>query len=76
MSDPVTSPSYRAIGEEPSGASALLRHVLPLLLVAVVAVGFLAPQVLGLFLAMDGALRATAAALARAGIVDGARGVA
>ena len=29
-----------------------------------------------LFLAMDGALRATAVALARAGIVDGARGVA
>jgi hypothetical protein len=46
MSDPVSSPSYRPIGEEPSGASALLRHVLPLLLVAVAAVGFLAPQVL------------------------------
>jgi hypothetical protein len=46
MSGPVSSPSYRPIGEEPSGASARLRHVLPLLLVAVAAVGFLAPQVL------------------------------
>ncbi|HYJ32722.1 MAG TPA: hypothetical protein VE326_05830 [Candidatus Binatia bacterium] len=46
MSDPLSSPSYRPIGEEPSGASALLRHVLPLALVAVVAVGFLAPELL------------------------------
>jgi len=44
MTDPAHSQTYRPIGEEPSGASSLFRHVLPLLVVALIGVAFLRPD--------------------------------
>lgn len=50
MTDPALTPSYRPIGEEPSGAGTLLRHVVPLALVACLAAAFLAPDAVRRFL--------------------------
>lgn len=46
MTDPAPTPTYRPIGEEPSGAGTLFRHLVPLSLLACVALSFLAPEVL------------------------------
>jgi hypothetical protein len=46
MTDPAMTPAYRPIGEEPSGAGALFRHLIPLGLLACLAASFLAPDAL------------------------------
>lgn len=50
MTEPALTPPYRPIGEEPSGAGTLFRHVIPLALLACLVTAFLAPDSVRRFL--------------------------